>query len=494
MSLFVKNLLSNLEDSTNLEILKVPNVDGFYEELEVAPETLHFSQAREFFEILLGYFQQSIDEETGNLILMTIAKVLCNDRHLDTFIKENFALVLPYKQRAFQDAVFEILYVLVSLGPHCFDDSRITKLFAPLIKRNPKKSLTLLAIYALKFADVDNPWPMVDLLIQESQRFVGPELASNYVSLLTTLCLKYEDYCQGRAEHCWRKICALLNETDILTLKMVYCGLCNISKVYPAGDLPIDQIRAHLRVKELQRPVLSLLISVPLNGNEACDKQLLQTLCSLAERDDKATMVLMKASTDPIYAEFLVENTKLWLGKELPTPIETLRLFLSVFKIKELRQIIADSPNFLEFLKMITNQENGNSLSMICTIVRRIELNEQIIANFSDSGFLRAFFAMATDLNTTTSKHSALLMLDTISRIAYSREFMKMCDMVNDLINEHDELAEVAILVAAELCVYKKCALAFKRKRLDEYVKTLLVDQQLKTAAKRFLDAIADVN
>ncbi|EAX88252.1 hypothetical protein TVAG_089000 [Trichomonas vaginalis G3] len=481
----------NPEDSTNLEILKVPNVDGFYEELEASPETLHYSQSREFFEILLNYFQQSIDEETGNLILYTIAKVLCNDRHLDVFIKENFALQLPYRQRMFQDSVFEIIFVLVSLGPHCFDDSRITKQFAPLIKRNPKKSLTILAIYAQKFAYIENPWPMVDLLIQESQRFIGPELAANYVSLLTTLCIKYEDYCQGRAEHCWRKICALLNETDIMTLKVVYCGLCNISKVYTGGELPIDPIRAHLRVKDLQRPVLTLLISVPLHGEESCDRPLLQTLCSLSERDDKATMVLMKASSDPVFADFLVENAKLWLGKELPTPIETLRLFLSVFKFKELRQTIAESPDFYEFLKMITNQENGNSLSMLCTIIRRIELNEQIISNLSDSGFLRAFFAMAADLNTTTSKHSALLMLDTISRIAYSREFMKMCDMINDIINERGELTEVAILVAAELCTYKKCELAFKRKRLDEYIKTLLVDPQLKRPAQKFLDSIS---
>ena len=484
----------NADEPTNLEILKVPGTDAFFDELDSAPENLHYSQSREFFEILLSYFRSGVDDETGNAILSTITKVLCNDRHLSTFCAENFVLDLPYKLRQFQDGVFDVLFVLVSLGPFCFEDPDVVRLFAPFIKRNPKKSLTLLAIYCEKFAEIDNPWPMADLLIQEAQRFTGPDLAPNYVSLLTNLCLKYQDYCEGRAEHCWRKICALLNETDILTLKVIYCGLCNLATVYKAGKLPLDQIRTHLRVKELQRPALSLLLEVPLKGEECCDRPLLQIIASIAERDEKATIVLMKSACDKVYADFMIENASFWLAKELPTAVETLRLFLVVFKHKELRQSLSETPEFLEFLKLATDQENSGTLSMICTIVRRIEITEKLVQSFSDSGFLRSFFAMASELNSNVALHSALLMLDTLSRITYTREYMKMCDLVATIITEGGELCEVATLVAAQLCAYKKCALAFKRKRLDEYLKTLLTDPVMKKAARRFLDAISVVN
>ena len=484
----------NMDEPTNLEILKVPTADGFLDELEAAPETLHYSQGREFFNILLAYFRTGIDEETGNLILTTIAKVLCNDRHLSTFVTENFVIDLPFKQRAFIDGVFEVLFVLVTLDPLSFDNNKeVAQLIASSTKKNPKKVLTILALFCEKFGDAEYPWSMSDILIQEAHRFTGPDLAPNYVALVTNLCLKYKDFCQGRAKHCWKKICALLEETDILTLKVIYCGLCNIAKVYNEGALPIDQIRTHLRVKELQRPALSLLLTQPLAGEDCCDRPLLQIICSLAERDDKATLVLMKSARDPVFADFLIDNANFWLCKELPTVVETLRLFLVVFNHKELRQALAETPEFVEFLKLATEQENSGTLSMICTILRRIEITEDLVHRLSDSGFLRAFFAMSCELKSSTATHSALLMLDTIAKVTYTREFMKMCEVVNSIITEKSELSEVATLVAAQLCEYKKCALAFKRKRLDDYLRTQLNDEAMKKPAKRFLDAIADV-
>lgn len=485
----------NEDDPTNLELLRISSIDGFYEELANAPETLHYNQANEFFNILLSYFRTEVDEYDGNLILMTIAKVLCNDRHLNVFISKGYLLQLPFKQKQFQDSVFDILYVLVNLNPYCFEDDEVTKAFAPMIRKNPKKALTLIAIFADKFNEIDNPWPMVDLLIQEASRFQGIEIASNYVALVTSLCIKYQDYCLGRAEHCWRKISALLKETDIITLRTVYCGLCNIARVYSKPlSLPISLIKPHLRVKELQKPILTLLVTVPLSGPECCDPTLLQALCTLAERDEKASLVLMKAAEDEEFAQFMVENSEFWMPKELPTPLDSLRLFLVIFKRASLREQIADSKCFTEFLKMATEQENSGTLSMICTIVRRVNIDQAKIAAMSDSGFLRGFFSTAEEIGNSIATHSALLMLDTLARVGYTREYMKMCDFVSKIVVDRGELAEVAALVAVQLCQYKKCALAFKRRRLDEFMKTMLKDSQLRRAAARFIDAISYLN
>lgn len=487
----------NGDDPTNLGILKNMSNEGFFEELEMAPVTLHPHQSVQFFDILLSFFKndESINKDNGNMILNTITKVLTNDRHLTVFIQEGFASGLPFRHKIFHDAIFDILFVLVSLGPQCFDDDNLTRSFAPMIKRDPKKALTLLAIYSEKFNEVENPWPMVDLLIQEAGRFTETYIAGNYATLLAYLCTHYQDYCQGRAEHCWKKICLLLTETDILTLKIIYCALTNIARVYNLGTLPLSHMKHHLRIKELQRAILSLLICVPLQGDDCCDFEFFQTITNLAQRDVRATTALMKAAQDEVYAEFMVNNSSYWMGKELPTTIDSIRLFLVIFKHHNLRENISRTQDFTEFLKLATDQENSGTLSMICTFLRRVKLDQELVKELSESGFLRVFFNMCDEIGNNISFHSALLMIDTLSRICYTREYMKMCDTINNIIRDdkNNELREVASLVAVQLCQYRKCALSFKRKRLDEFMKENIQDSQIGKAAARFLEAIADV-
>jgi len=478
-----------MQDTLNLEILKVPELDEFDEELDFVLEMIHYNQSHEFFEIMLMHLKNGVDEELGIKILDIIARLLCNNVHLSTFISGGFANMLPFSNKSYTDMIFEVLFVVTNLGPHCFEDEALCRSYGHMIKRNPSKALTLFGIFAEKFNEFESPWAFLDLLIHESKRFVGPELASNYSNLLASLCVRYPDYAEGRASHCWKKICSLLNEQDIGALRCIYSSLSAIAKVYKDGNLPIESIKGHLHIKELHRSILTLLAHLPLAGNISRDEDVLRSLCLLAERDEKATLVLMESSKDLTFASFLVDNAEKWMGRELPTNIDTLRLFLVVFQHSDLRNRISQAVAFTDFLKLVTEQENSKALSIVCTIIRRVEISLDLLARMSESGFLRVFFEISIEIG---SHHSSLLLLDTLAQVGYTREYIKMCDLLYTLITKKDNYSELAAEVAIRLCTYSKCVLLFKRKKLDDFMRKNIDDPTLSNVAEVFLDAVGN--
>lgn len=481
----------DLEESSNLENLKSIHTPEFMDELEDIPETIKPKQVSQFYTIVLNHFENEIPEEIGRAILGTIAKIICIDEYLNIFIQTKSHLRLPYKKKQFVSDIYDILFVIVTAAPIAYEEN-LSRAFGGIIRRDPSKALTLLAMYSQHFNEIDNPWPMVDLLIQEAHRFQGIETATNFATLLAFLCRKYPDYCEGRSEHCWRKISALLALKDIPTLKSVYCALFSITEVYKEAVSPLELMKPHLKIRDLQDSVLTLLLAAPPVGKDTRDKVLLQTLCQMGERNKNATLVLMRIATDNSFAEFLIQNAGLWMTKELPSVIDTMRLFFVVFAHVELRNSISESPKFIEFLKMVTEGGSGSTLSMICTIIRRIEISEDFIAALSETGFLGAFFTTAVHISNITAMHAAFLMLDTLAKIGYAREYLKMCEIVAKTVQDRGELAEVATLVAIQLCEYKRCVQVFKKVRLDEFMKRNLSNSKLKANAAKFLDAIAD--
>jgi len=474
-------------EPTNLEVLRYPESMGFIEELDFSPDTLKSNQSVEFFEILLSYFANEISLDLGNHILATISKVICVKEHLSVFVQQNFINKLPFNQKAFIDPIFDILYILVTLAPVSFNEE-FSKQFGLLIRRGPQKSLTILALFSQHFDDIDNPWPIVDLLIQESSRFSSFDNIVNYVTLLAFLCRKFPDFCAERGKHCWHKISSIIvSAKDLHIIGAAYFSLYSITEVYQDGVAPIDAIKIHIKIKELQDSALTLLLAAPPKGKDSKDKQLLLLLISIAEKNRNATLVLIRMALDFEFSEFLVVHSALWMTKELPTALETFRLFFSVFYHRDLRPLIKDSPNFVSLLKMVVEQENSSTLSMICTIIRRIDITEEFIKQLSDSGFLNIFFSVSTKIGSNVSLHSTFLLIDTLAKVSYSREFLKMCDYVVDTIKERGELSEIAGMVAIQLCNYKKCLQAFQNKHLNEFFqKSTLTPKLKKISAKYF--------
>lgn len=483
--------MSETTDTLNIKVFKKLTNKNFMEGLEMAPTLLKVRQASLFYKTILAHFtNKEIPTETGESILKTLSLCLKNEENLRCFIEGSFANMLPTDQRRFHDAIFEIFYIIVTVGSIMIDES-IAAVFQNLIKHNPKKSLTIIALYCQHFVEIENPWPMIDLLIQEGALFNIPNVAPDYISLLAFLNKKYVEYRSGRAQHCWNQMISMLSATDNQSLISCYGGLCTIAEFYPGGGLQIDLVALHLKDSELQNSVLSMLNVATLNENDASSKKLISALMDVAETNVKATLILMKLGCIFTAAQTIFSMTG-WVNKKLPTTTDTLRLFLVLLRHKDLREEIAESPDFVEFLKQIISMDRPGVVPIACTIIRRVPLSKDLALNLSKSGFLKQFYDVPEDGDDGLTQHSKLLLTDTICRVTYVREYVSICDKVAEIIRENGEFTDSALLVAVKLCKYQRCKNRFKELKLDAFFKKNPIKPKLQSVAKNFLKAMAD--
>ena len=486
------------DDQANLQVLRSVNSPEFMDELEYSVDTIKPKQAEQYFSILLDHFQQDVSEEAGKAILIAISKVICVDDFLTIFIKNEHHLQLPFKKKQFAPEIFDILFVLVTVAPLAFDE-KLSKCFGSIIRRDPAKSLTLLAIYSQHFNEIDNPWPMVDLLIQEAHRFSSIQTAANYSYLLAFLCRKYPDYCEGRAEHCWRKIGLLLQSTDIAVLQAVYCALFSITEVYKEATSPVELMLDHLKQNELRDSVLTLLLAAP-PFSSGQNRELLKRLLRIGENNHHATLVLMRMATDEEFAKFLINNAHLWMTKELPTYRETLRLFLVVYSNPDLHDMILKCDYFVGFLTMCASQGGEDDLVIICTVLRRVELTENFVSTQEFNEFMKVYFDAATNQKPGTkvaeqSIYSAMLLTSTVAMIGYLNVFPTIARFIVNTIKDRNALSCYAAEAATVLCAYQKCLNVFKKEDLANYLKINMktFTGKMKQAAPKLLQIMQEV-
>ena len=150
---------------------------------------------------------------------------------------------------------------------------------------------------------------MIDILIQASKYFTKPNLIQNYSSILIHLCSKYPDYRSARGEYCWNILENIIEtETDVTSLDVCYNSLAALFDYYKEGEIPTRSIKTHLNNPEILDSVLSflaVLASVELGPNNNSnhtsifnDPEIIKKLLSTAKTNVKATLVLMKASSD----------------------------------------------------------------------------------------------------------------------------------------------------------------------------------------------------
>jgi len=455
--------------TVNLELLKNPNdIDNFIEELANAQTKILKESASDFYDIVFSYFEDPVDEDLAETVLVALTNVLSFKENVDAFIKGDYAGRLPFSLKGLTDSLLDLLYVIVTRAPEAFDQD-VADGFSRMIVRRPRKALSIIAIYSQYFEFLENPWPLLDDLIDGERRFSVPECAIEYINLLAYLVAKFRGFRRGRAKACFDCIVQNLESEDPDVINTAYGALATIVSNEQNILIPFKEIRAHLRHEELQDSVLDFLLVAPLNIDEVHDPVFLQRLLKISESSEKATYVLMRLAEDVRIAQLLVADPN-WMVSDLPSSMDTLKLFLVCFKHLPMRPIITNLPQFIEFLRMINAVADESILSLICTIVRRIELNRKLILELSSSKFIAEFLANAEAIQTDSSNYSAILFVDTLTKVAYTKEMTPMCTTVSVIIQDGGENLSAAIKLATDLCKHPRCQKAFQDNRLDTYL------------------------
>lgn len=482
------------KEQLNFKVLRKPNSPDFLDEMDKAPLCLQSNEAAHFYKILLSHFESDINPELGNKILMCIAKILTLGKFTETFISENFVLALPFTQKKYSNPIFEILKILLEQSMDFFDEDLVHQ-FESLISNDPDRSLTIIALYSKDFANLDNPFPMIDLIFQHPDEFQTPELVFNYVSLITYLYKSYLNFRQKYGKTSWITLCSMLKKfRDDTSLNIVYSGLCMIADEKVKVKLPLDSMKKHIQHESLRENILSLC----LHKSPNFDEEFAELLEEVAKTNKKATLVILSCCSKSFSnAEiiFFHLNELFSEGGKLPTMSDTIRILFCLLKFQDLCDRFPEISNLLDFLLQFVQNDNksikkSQRIQIICQFLTNIKPDVTFVISMNKSSFLRELLATSKTCNEESSDRAVLELFLHIAPYAYVPEYLKICDIISREIMNNGRLSELAFDVAEVMCKHQQCVNRMKETNLVAFYEKNKNDRALHDQAESFLALI----
>lgn len=516
--------------------LSNPKDPSFMSELKKIPATLKIENSSKFFKHILSLFTKySIPNDVGNEIILTICKLLKNEDHKEVFINSNCLKLLPYDNFLFCDNILNILYQIIT-NQDAAKQILTPSFLEPIAKRSPYNTLILLGNYfsntnveniyvsqvnrrnkktsshRSKNQDVDDPelYEWVNLLFT-IDGFKKPDCAQNYISLLLYFLEDNDDFAKDYSRKVWEVICSLLQSQNDNIIKYAYQSLCFLidNQICNFSSIPFDFIANHLNKLNLQKMAMSFLFRCKMTRLQS--SELIKVLIHLALTKKKAYYVLQRIAETENGAFLLIENSS-WMGKGLPDKISAVSLFCGVLVHTELREsLAAKSKDVTNFLITTFSCETNTSpqpeqkrkrgsknhddeddqddssiiLSIICTILRRIPLNKDLVRQMSRSSFLSAYLSKATkqDKNAIYALH----VIKHVGECCYTNDLLNVIDFLVKSIKKMDGDSNLALETSSCLCKYSQCVNKFKETKID---RELLESTENTKYEKRFLHAI----
>ena len=474
------------DDKINFSVLSDLSKESFLEELEKSEKLITKKDSKKYFEILLSHFSKSPPKTVGVNILNTIYNVICRDSILEVFMDEKFALSLPFHPKIYLEEILDIFYIIVTRSPNKITKAYV-KCFETLIRHRGKKTLRLLMYYSQCFNSLNDPWPIIDLLIIGSERFSAFDTASQYVMILSLLIQSFPEFRESRCKACWDIIYQIVsNEESNDILRFAYEALAGIESFDNSNKIDYSLAIKHLRIRQIQSSVLSLLLLSPMNDEKVISSQdLIVALVRSSAKNVKATLILMNICSVSKKASQLILSDPSWIMRPLPTIIDTCRLFLIVYRQRSKGYELPKE--FAAMILQINSIPGEIATNLLTIILRKVEMNQVVFDELNVTGFFEGFIQRGHDDKST---YDYLIMADTIGRFSYTTDLLAYCPLVVNAIESSPKIYEEACQVADTLIQYSKIKREFKKLKLVPILKEKLNGESTRRPARHLLKAM----
>ena len=450
---FRKPKVGEIDDNIvplNLKIIAKPSHPKFEKEISEAESRLKPNQYDLFFKILASHLQSSLDKTTISLILKTIASVLNSDEAFDSLIKSNLINYLPYNSKLV-NSTFLVLELLFQFRPIAFQENYV-KTMNELIELNPEKSLVLLTFYAQSFEYIENPWPIIDLLVTKEDIFINSKDPSKYIAILLFLNIHFANYVRSRLKYC--RVIFL----DGIESKNHDC----VAISYKAISLLLDEyfeINPQKLFKDLQNfPQIDdyILKIIDHSKDIPIKEEYLFILINEAHKTETASKLLIKLLQSKKAAIILINNSK-WMGFYLPTINYTIKIFLKIIShdsIIDQIKLCSDIPIF--FILLLESDDN-TCLQQFSIIVQK--LNIVTLDIFQKSDFFDILYQKMKENYKEEKILLYLSILSVLSAIDYSKKFLLFTDILKYCLKSvNGSISHSALHCLSNLSYHHKCA------------------------------------
>ena len=410
----------------------------------------------------------SSDEETLHVILELLKK----PKFLDAFLESKSYKKLPLQS----NCSMQILMILFQQKPEKMTDfSHEMKIIA---KQKPTIALGLLFFFARAAKKVDDPWPMLDLLIHKSKYFLSIEKSDIYITLLFKL-LKDKNYRAARLQYIapiWAKCVSMVDHEKACSLSYDCLAFFDSSI-----EIPTNHLLQGLRINTIQSHVILYITRSSMSFDNKVAKELL----TLSLHNASATFALIKmASSD---ATFFVSDMK-WLENDLPSIAETYRLLIAVCSDKSLRETISLSNYVAPFL--YRNLSEKQKIAEVCSTIRCLPAHSQFIMSLSTNNVLKTLFSYLCDgLNENQVEAIVKCVIHIVPSI-YVDDYAVLPSKFAQLLKEKSEATSEIITALCVLVKHSELHSSLISLKLDRYFRKLLALDSYHDEAVSFLKDI----
>lgn len=358
-----------------------------------------------------------------------------------------------------------------------------------IIANDIKSALILLQLYSQGFKDNKDPWDILDILLTSEKKFLKSDYATEYIETLYYLCSTHKDYAKARLENCadvffeTAETASKLSTSVQALNSIVSLSICAHSK------LSVQRLTELLKDENCANPTVTFLLHCP---TVEANPEIILALFKTAQRgNENAILVLCTIAEKFDYARIISRDLS-WIIDPLPTILSTLRLFLVMFRHKDLREKLLLNSNLTRmFSKLLHEKDQTSAIIIVQLIILYPNPSKDLIQKLKKNKVLKRLLDLCVASNNIEVLKSMVHLVSFLSEFGDSSEYLIAIPKLWDIVKTSSSITLDAIVTIVNLSKYQLCALKCKELGMIQFFKEISSDPSYTEISATFIANIA---
>ncbi|OHT15735.1 TKL family protein kinase [Tritrichomonas foetus] len=466
-------------------ILKDSSNPHFLTTLDFLAKTITLKQFNSFYVLLFPYFRDAEETNTLCSIMKKFCELIDRDVNFTTcFRNEHFFTALPLNTNETLNHSFDFVYKIFKNRPDLVSRSFFRALGSFMLKI-PEKALSLFALYATKFNEIDDPFLIFDFMISYARAFIEIDCGSVFIDILYYLLTNYEDFKKLRLNKVKPIIYVFCKSKSRPVAHAAVCALANLYD--DSFETPFNAMCRNILDEGLAKPTISVLLRTKKYPVSRVFCRVLSNALPLSVN------VMLKFAAQSVETAKIVAMNSRWQNFAKIDNDKIYRLFLIIFGHPELRQIIGRSPLLPNFLSEYSCSSDPVLIMSLTSCLKRLRVDQFVIENLAAAKLFRNLNVTINKIEDSSVRSSVNSLLDSLARKAYTSEYQLFLPYLMKLLQMRNSNTSEAIAVLVTFSCHKQMAAIFKNSDLVNYFKSLQNTQGYNKAATIFLSNIEKI-
>ena len=358
-----------------------------------------------FFQTLAHNFKPETPHDEFAAMLSVCRKLTETVAFAESFVDAQLHLRLPFDRKDLIDMTFPILLNLVNNNPGCVDE-KMANTLGFLLAKHEKKVLRIVSDYARHFNKVENPWPLLDVVLVQWQKVETQQ--TFFISILYYLCRYFTTYREARAQTIRDIMFKYAKSEDMKVVK----GALGFISEFCQDQLPFKHsyITKMLNTPHMPKAMLTVLLCV---RKFEITEPLVGTVLSLARSSVRAGMLLTKLADTKKGASILMKMLE-FMENQLPDYRSTFRTVLVLAQTEKYRQVIVNTESLAILMSELSKSPSISDLVSVVDFALLVPLSSEMIKLLNAYGF----FSINSRADFTDNKRYAPIWFSLLAKCA----------------------------------------------------------------------------